>query len=69
MPCEIHTPASLIRRDGRAIAFRDLPKGATFECNGNVWMKGTTRTAIGIWPACLPSWAYFRGTELTYAHP
>lgn len=69
MPVEMHTPASLVRRNSRAMPFKALPKGATFECNGNVWTKATTRTAVGIWPAYLPEWAYFRGAEIVHANP
>lgn len=66
---QIDTCASLLRRHGHAMPFNALPIGATFECNGNVWTKHTTRTAVGIWPACLPSWAYFGAVEIVHANP
>lgn len=58
------TPAGIMRRDGRTAYFRAVPLGAVFECNGNLWRKRSRRTAAGIWPASLPVWSYFRGTEL-----
>lgn len=60
----IDTPASKINRYGLPARFADIPQGAVFECNGNVWVKRSTRTATGIWPACLPEWAYFRAGEI-----
>lgn len=57
------TPASTIRRNGSRVNFKQVRIGETFECNGNVWTKRTTKTAVGVWPACLPSWAYFKVSE------
>ena len=62
----METPASDIRRNGHAVPFRNLAIGATFECNGNVWTKRSTRTAAGIWPAVLPRWAYFGQGDRVY---
>lgn len=61
------TPATITRRNGRPCSFAELAIGDTFECNGNLWTKRTTRTAAGVWPACLPAWAYFGKRELCYA--
>ena len=61
------TPASKLRREGHLFLFSQLPIGACFESNGNIWTKRTTRTANGIWPAYLPKWAYFSQSERTYA--
>lgn len=47
--------------------FDQVAIGETFSCNGNNWLKKSTRTAAGIWPACLPAWAYFRANETTSA--
>lgn len=58
-----HTPASLMRANGRRLAFGDIPKGATFECNGNVWLKHGKQVATGIWPAYLPASAYFSNSD------
>ena len=44
--------------------FKQLPIAAYFECNGNIWIKKTSRTAIGVWPAILPRWAYFGQSEI-----
>lgn len=63
----METPASELRREGRAKYFRELGAGKAFECNGNIWTKRSTRTAAGIWPACLPAWAYFGQNEVVYA--
>lgn len=32
-------------------AFRDIPLRAFFECNGSLWQKVSTRTAVMSWPA------------------
>lgn len=63
----MHTPATQHRRDHARMSFKDAPVGSTFECNGNLWTKRTERTAVGIWPAALPSWAYFKTNEAVYA--
>ena len=62
------TPAGELHRKGRAVLFRNLAIGASFECNGNVWTKRSTRTAAGIWPAVLPRGAYFRQMETVYTN-
>jgi hypothetical protein len=49
---------------GRAKPFSQAAIGETFWCNGNIWTKRTSRTATGIWPACLPSWSYFGQSEI-----
>lgn len=61
------TPASILRQKGGRHPFKDLPKGTTFECNGNVWTKHGRQVARGIWPACLPSYAYFRNGDQCHA--
>ena len=58
------TPASLHRKSAVPKFFKDANIGDTFECNGNLWTKRSSRTASGIWPACLPAWAYFGGHEV-----
>lgn len=63
----MHTPASRLRDTGKRIAFKDLPKGATFECNGNVWTKHGKQVATGIWPACLPPFSYFCNGDVCHA--
>ena len=45
--------------------FEKVAIGETFSCNGNNWTKRSKTTAVGIWPACLPEWAYFRRNEIT----
>ena len=60
------TPATLVRRKGRVYFFHSLPIGVCFECNGNLWTKRTSRTAVGVWPAYLPEWAYFLKLDKTY---
>jgi len=47
----------------KAHTFKQLAVGESFSCNGNNWVKRSTRTASGIWPACLPEWSYFKGSE------
>lgn len=59
-----HTPASLIRVNAIKTRFDDLPLGATFELNGCVWSKRSSRTGSGIWPACLPDFSYFKKNEI-----
>ena len=59
-----HTPASLIRINAIRTRFTDLPMGATFELNGCVWTKRSSRSSSGIWPACLPNWSYFKKDEI-----
>lgn len=60
------TPAGNIRAKGLPMPFKELPVGAKFELNGNVWIKRSTRTATGYWPAILPEWSYVGGNELTH---
>lgn len=60
----MQTPATIHRKNAKPIAFKDCPIGSTFECNGNLWAKRTTKTATGIWPAILPAWAYFQQGEI-----
>jgi len=59
-----HTPASLLRAKGKPALFATLAIGDTFEFNGNVWTKRSSRTAVGIWPASLPEWIYFSGKDV-----
>ena len=61
---DMDTPATLHRKSATRKYFKDAKIGDTFECNGNLWTKKSTRTASGIWPACLPAWAYFGGHEV-----
>lgn len=44
--------------------FCEVAIGETFGLNGNVWVKRSSRTAAGIWPACLPAWAYIGKREV-----
>jgi hypothetical protein len=61
----METPFSLITGfRGKRARFGDIPIGAMFGLNGNIWQKRTTRTAVSHWPACLPEWAYFRKGEV-----
>ncbi len=60
------TPAYEIRRNGIRKEFSAAKIGEKFECNGNIWIKRSSRTATGVWPACLPEWAYFRKNEVVY---
>ena len=60
-------PSEELRRRGKPQAFASLAIGQTFECNGNIWTKKSTRTAAGIWPARLPAWAYFGQREIVHA--
>lgn len=62
----MNTIASLMRRDGLPLPFASVPKGTSFECNGNVWTKRSSRTAVGIWPANLPAWACFKNHEICH---
>lgn len=57
------TPASNLRREGKPATFSNVDKGQTFELNGNLWIKRSSRTATGLWPAILPKWAYVGGNE------
>jgi len=52
----METPASMIRNKNQISTFGDIPEGSTFELNGNVWTKRNTKTAVGMWTACLPEW-------------
>lgn len=61
-----NTPADNIRKQGFITTFQNLPKGAKFELNGNVWIKRSTRTATGCWPSYLLGWAYVRGNEVVH---
>ena len=61
---EMDTPATLHRKSATRKCFKDAEIGDTFECNGNLWIKKSTRTASGVWPAYLPAWAYFGGHEV-----
>ena len=61
-----HTPASLLRAKGKPVSFANLTVGDTFEFGGNVWTKRSSRTAVGIWPACLPEWMYFSGKDTVH---
>lgn len=67
------SPANVVvqemQRRGRRIAFADIGLGQTFECNGNLWAKRSSRTAAGIWPAVLPSWAYFGKSVTCHLRP
>ena len=58
------TPAGELRRHSIPVSFNAVQIGETFECNGNVWTKRSSRTAVGIWPAILPSYSYFRTGEV-----
>ena len=58
------TPATIHRKSAVRKCFKDANIGDTFECNGNLWTKKSSRTASGIWPAYLPAWAYFGGYEV-----
>lgn len=60
------TPAQIHKNSHSPVAFHALHIGATFECNGNLWTKKSNRTAVGIWPAILPRWAYFGKNEIVY---
>lgn len=62
----LHTPASLMRANGRRALFPAVPKGATFEYNGNIWHKVSSRTALLIWPAGPSHSFYF--TQRDIAH-
>lgn len=62
----MQTPAQTHKRNAKPVSFKSLNIGETFECSGNLWTKRSTRTAAGIWPACLPKWAYFGGNEVVY---
>jgi hypothetical protein len=45
--------------------FRDVPIGAQFHCNGNRWMKRSSRTAVMVKPDSYAGiWFYFRGRDL-----
>ena len=35
----------------RLTPFSGIPVGEHFECNGNLWRKCSTRTAVAMWPA------------------
>ncbi|RMH22108.1 MAG: hypothetical protein D6698_01745 [Gammaproteobacteria bacterium] len=61
------TPATLYRQSHRATTFAEVPINSCFENNGNLWIKKTTRTAVGLWPAILPRIAYFSQKEKCYA--
>jgi hypothetical protein len=59
-----HTPATIHNQTAYSIPFKDVIQGRTFECNGNLWTKVSSRTATGIWPSCLPNVQYFRGADV-----
>ena len=61
---DMDTPATLHRKSATRKCFKDAKIGDTFECNGHIWTKKSTRTASGVWPAYLPAWAYFGGREV-----
>lgn len=63
----METPAAIHRKQSRPVTFKDCAIGATFECNGNLWTKRTSKTAVGVWPAILPAWAYFGQGEIVNA--
>jgi len=58
-----YTPAGLVRKNGKPAQFKDIDNGTTFELNGNLWTKRTSRTATGVWPAILPKWSYIGNNE------
>lgn len=58
------TPAGNIRKHGTCATFKALPVGTKFELNGNVWIKKSSRTATGYWPAILPEWSYMKGNDI-----
>ena len=62
----MNTPASLFRQKGKPVSFKEVLKGESFECNGNIWIKHGKQIATGIWPACLPAFSYFRNLDLCY---
>ena len=64
----METPVTIHRKNSYPVAFKNCAIGVTFECNGNLWTKRTSKTATGIWPAILPVWAYFRQVEIVYIH-
>jgi len=51
-------------RDMNLKPFSEIAIGETFANNGNLWTKRSSRTAAGIWPACLPAIGYFRNAEI-----
>lgn len=63
----MESPATILRKQSRPVAFKDCATGTVFECNGNLWTKRSTRTAVGVWPACLPAWSYFGQNEIVHA--
>ena len=60
----VNTPFSVVNEKGKPARFGDIPVGDVFALNGNVWSKRSSRTATGIWPACLPEWSYFKSSEI-----
>lgn len=48
----------------REKVFADLDIGETFLLNDCIWTKKSKRTAVGIWPACLPEWSFFKQKEI-----
>ena len=64
----MHTPASLIRENGKVAKFRSINKGQTFERGGIVWVKVSTMTAKPVWPAMPDRSVYFVNTMEVYAN-
>ena len=58
------TPATLHRKSATRKYFKDAKIGDTFECNGKLWIKKSTCTASGVWPAYLPALVYFGRYEV-----
>jgi len=64
MSAQFLTPAGKMERNGTPLPFGEIGKGERFELNGNIWVKRSTRTAAGIWPAVLPEWSYIGKDEI-----
>ena len=62
----LHTPANLMRANGKRDTFANVGKGDTFECNGNIWHKVSSRTAMLIWPAGPSHSFYFRNADVVH---
>lgn len=60
------TPAGSMRRRLRAVPFPDVPRAALFECNGSVWRKVSTRTAVVHWPAGPARSFYFSKSDICH---
>lgn len=54
------TPAGRMRRKHPTLPFAQVQRGALFECDGNVWHKVSSRTAVMYWPAG-PERAFYFG--------